>query len=49
MEAEAQEKKSTLHEHVQRRDEVMRQADDLDPDLDEAPDDADAGSGQHRA
>ena len=52
MEAEVREKKSTLHEHVERRDEVLRQADDLDPDVEtdrEATDEVDTGSGQHRA
>jgi hypothetical protein len=37
---------------VQRRDEVLRQADDLDPDVetdDETADEVDTGSGQHRA
>lgn len=51
LEADVRDKKSTLHEHVQRRDEVLRQADDLDPDVettDEA-DEVDTRSGQHRA
>ena len=55
LEAELGDRKSTLHEHVQRRDEVLAQADEIDPDVDlDADGDADAdaadtrSSGQHR-
>lgn len=50
MEADVRDKKSTLHEHVQRRDEVLRQADEIDPDVeDESGAEVDSSSGQHRA
>jgi chromosome segregation ATPase len=32
LEADAKEKKAVLHEHVERRDEVLQQADEIDPD-----------------
>jgi predicted RNase H-like nuclease (RuvC/YqgF family) len=53
LEAELGDRRSTLHEHVQRRDDVLAQADEIDPDVER---DADAGaedadstrsSGQH--
>jgi hypothetical protein len=33
LEADAGDRKSTLHEHVQRRDEVLAEADEIDPDV----------------
>jgi peptidoglycan hydrolase CwlO-like protein len=56
LESEAGDLKSTLHEHVQRRDEVLAEADELDPDVPADGDraaDAEDGSvrgstGEHR-
>jgi biopolymer transport protein ExbB/TolQ len=55
LEVDARAKKSTLHEHVERRDEVLRQADDLDPDVGrprdedvETDESVDTSTGQHR-
>lgn len=61
LEADLHDKRSTLNEHVQRRDEVLAQADEVDPDVetdasaeDSSADgsdvsDADARGAQHRA
>jgi peptidoglycan hydrolase CwlO-like protein len=45
LEVEARDKLGTLHEHVERRDEVLREADALDPGVD----DADSGQRGTRA
>jgi peptidoglycan hydrolase CwlO-like protein len=57
LEADLHDKRSTLNEHVQRRDEVLAEADAVDPDVDtdgSADDsndvsDADTRGAQHRA
>jgi uncharacterized protein involved in exopolysaccharide biosynthesis len=45
LEADVQDKRSTLNEHVQRRDEVLAEADDVDPDVEV---DSDGQGAQHR-
>ena len=47
LEADAKHKRETVHEHVQRRDEVLREADELDPDTD--VDDSGADDGRSEA
>lgn len=51
LEAEVADQRSTLHEHVQRRDDLRAQADRLDPDVDadaEPDTESHQSSGQHR-
>ncbi|MGO4258498.1 hypothetical protein [Marmoricola sp. RAF53] len=37
LEADYEERRTTLTEHVKERDEALRRADELDPDVDDAP------------